>query len=236
MIFRVIRLFVLSSCILFYSQVSAKDQYKAEVGIMGGGSFYIGDANAQLFKNMQAAYGGFFRYKLNPRVAFKIDLQSTSVGGTFTTATNTYTFAKQFTTGDVVAEVNFFDFEKTIDNRRSKNFSPYIYTGIGGVNGLYSNKGFPEFCIPFGIGVKIKLADRWNLNIQWANKLLLADNIERNVDPSIPSDLNNPTGLNGSNIFNNDLLTTLSIGVSLDIWKKSCNCNNLLHPAYKRKK
>lgn len=224
MILKTIRCFVTSIFILFCSQASAQDEYRAEIGVSGGGSFYIGDANAQLFKNLQPSFGGFFRYKINPRVAFRMELQSTSIGGTFKTETASYTLKKQINAGELVGEFNFFDFEKTRYNRLSKNITPYLFAGIGGMTRLYSSQSFPELCIPFGVGMKVKLNGRWKLNIMWSNKLLLADNLEENTKPSLLTDLNNKANLNGSNIFNNDLLSTLSIGLSLDIWKKQCDC------------
>ena len=69
--------------------------------------------------------------------------------------------------------------------------------------------------------MKLKLGNRWNINLQWSNRLLLADNLEA------ISTFNNPNGLNGYNIFNNDLLSTLTVGISFDILKRECNCMNL---------
>jgi len=73
----------------------------------------------------------------------------------------------------------------------------------------------------FGLGMKLKLGNRLNLNLQWSNRLLLADNIEG------VAKYNNINNLNGLNIFNNDFISSLTIGVSFDIWKKECNCMNL---------
>jgi hypothetical protein len=116
--------------------------------------------------------------------------------------------------------------EKDEYKQFSKIFSPYIFAGIGMMNYSYkkdttgsaSSKLSPS--IPFGIGIKVKLGSRWNLNAQWTNRLLLADNLE-----GVPK-LNNQNKLNGTNAFNNDLLSTFTIGISYDIWKKNCNCEN----------
>lgn len=69
--------------------------------------------------------------------------------------------------------------------------------------------------------MKLKLGNRFNINLQWANRLLLTDNLEG------VSTLNNANGLNGSNVFHNDLLSTLTVGISLDVWRKECNCMNV---------
>lgn len=213
---KVIRFFILSFSCLISVNLSAQDEYRAEIGINGGGSYYLGDANSQLFKNMQLAYGGFFRFSYNPRLAVKVELTSTSVQ---VNGFNNFVFAM-----DMTGEFNFFDLEKNENKKYSKIFSPYIFAGAGMMYYNYvsgSNKRLLlDPSIPFGLGMKVKLNSRWNLNVQWTTRLLLADNLE-----GTPA-LNNPDGLNGSNPFNNDILSSLTVGISFNIWKKLCDCQN----------
>ena len=209
---KVIRIFILSFICLITVNLSAQDEYRAEIGINGGGSYYLGEANSQLFKNMQLAYGGFFRYNYDPRIAVKAELTSTYVQGT---GYNNHVFAI-----DMTGEFNFFDLEKNENKKDSKIFSPYIFAGVGMMNYLYNNKITLDPSIPFGFGIKLKLNPRWNLNVQWTTRLLLADNLEGTTS------LNNPDGLNGSNPFNNDILSSLTVGISFNIWKKLCDCQN----------
>jgi len=203
-------------------RLSPQDEYKAEIGIDGGGSYYLGDANSQLFNNMQLAYGGFFRYRFDTRLAAKIELTKTSVFGQGFNNNPIYAL-------DLTGEFNFFDLEKNEYKRYSKIFSPYIFVGVGiaiySDNVTINSEGtlIPSNTtpsIPFGVGMKVKLGKRWNLNAQWTTRLLFADDVE-----NVP-ELNNSTNLNGSNPFNNDLLSTLTVGISFDIWKKHCDCEN----------
>ena len=205
---KLIRFLILGVFVLVYVQLAAQDEYHAEIGVNGGGSYYLGDANSQLFNNTQFAYSGFFRYCLNPRLAAKIEIANTVVSGTG--------FKNQALATDVCGEFNFFDLEKSEFKQFSKTFSPYIFGGFGGV--AYS-RSF-NMSIPFGIGMKVKLGNRLNFNAQWTTRLLLADNLE-----GLP-EFNNSNGLNGTNIFNNDILSTFTIGLSVDIWKKLCDCEN----------
>lgn len=205
------------SAVFASAQVFEKDEYKAEIGVIGGGSFYLGDANKLLFNNLEVAYGGFFRYNFNPRLAVKAELISSTVSGLGFKPNMIYA-------GDLTAEFNFFDLERNPYKRFNKTFSPYIFTGLGIFTDMYIGQfsNFPNFIsLPFGVGMKVKLGKRWNLNAQWSNRLsLLSDNMEDNILFS------NPNNLNGSNIFNNDLLSTVTIGLSYDIWKKKCDCLN----------
>ncbi len=219
----------LFACILCLSTVSAsaqvfeKDEYKAEIGVIGGGSFYLGDANKVLFNNMEIAYGGFFRYNFNPRIAVKAELIRTTVSGDGFSSNDLYA-------GDLTAEFNFFDLEINPFKRFSKTFSPYIFGGLGIYTDMYKGQidtlmqfnRFPDFIsLPFGFGIKLKLGHRLNANVQWSSRLsLLSDNIEDD------DKFDDPKDLNGTNIFNNDLLSTITIGISYDIWKKKCDCLN----------
>lgn len=234
-----IRLVILSVLIItsvFASaQILDRDIYKAEIGLNIGGSYYLGDANSQLFNNTQLAYGGFFRYVLNTRIAFRAELMFTNVAGVGFKTNNV-------NTGDLCAEYNFFDLENNPYKRFSKTFSPYIFTGIGLMTGVYSGQTLPEFSLPFGLGLKVKLGNRWNLNAQWSNKLLMSiikskdglneipiyhsDNLEGTKAIAPYDKLNNYNGLNGNNALNNDLLSTVTVGLSYDIWKKKCDCLN----------
>jgi len=205
---KLIRFLILGVLAMVSFPLAAQDEYRAEIGLNGGGSYYLGDANSQLFKNTQFAYSGFFRFCINPRLAAKIEIANTNVSGTG--------FKIQALATDVCGEFNFFDLEKNEYKQFSKTFSPYIFGGFGGV--VYAQSF--TMSIPFGVGMKVKLGKRWNLNAQWTTRLLLADNLE-----GLP-ELNNTNGLNGANPYNNDLLSTLTIGLSFDIWRKRCECEN----------
>jgi hypothetical protein len=203
-----------------WAQPPVLDEYKAEVGLNGGSSYYLGEDNDVLFNHMSPSLSGFVRYRFNTRLALKAEFSSTNVVGN--TLMNRLLYF-----GDVCGEFNFFDLEQNPYKRFSKPFSPYIFLGAGMITDIYTGQNAPEFYIPFGLGMKLKLAKRWNLNVQWCNRLLLADNLEGDTSPSISSKYNNPNNLNGTNILNNDVLSTFTIGISYDFWKKECSCLNI---------
>lgn len=217
-----IRFLLLFVFALFFTHLSAqrlvKDEYRAEIGINTGGSFYIGDANSILFKNMQLSNSGYFRYKFDQRLALKAELAYTTITG--------IGYNNNLLAGSVCGEFNFFDLEENPYKLNSKTYSPYIFGGLGMMDFVYhgQNPFLPELGITFGVGFKLKLNERWNFNAQWSNCLMFKDNLDGQGAPNVISSLNNPYGLNGSNIFNNDLLSTLTVGLSLNIWSKDCDC------------
>ena len=203
-----------SACILItlYMNISAQENYRAEIGIAGGSAYYLGDANSQLFKNTTLTYGALLRYKLNPRIAFRAEWNKAKVVWTGNTVGNNVNAL------DICGEFNFFDLEKNEYKRESRIFSPYIFAGIGVANYSYINNSTYTPTIPFGVGMKVRLNAHWNLNAQWSNRLLMSDKLEGIAL------LNNPNNLNGTNFLNNDLLSTATIAISYNFWKKKCDC------------
>ena len=193
-----------------------KSDYRAEIGISGGGAYYIGDASSKFFNlaNIRTANGGFLRYRLDNRAALKAEMTGTVIAGEGIADNMIFT-------GDLALEYNFFELEQNPYKRMSKIYSPYLLVGGSLLYYTYDKNALINPAFAFGLGMKLKLGNRWNLNLQWTNRLLLADNLEGNPK------FNDTNGLNGSNIFNNDLLSTLTIGISFYIWKKECNCMTL---------
>jgi len=208
------------SVMQIWAQPPVLDEYRAEIGLNAGGSYYLGEDNGQLFNHTSPCLSTFVRYRFNTRLALKAELLATNVVGNKVNNRLIYF-------GDLCGEFNFFDLEQNPYKRFSKPFSPYIFLGAGLVTDIFTGQKIPEFSIPFGIGMKVKLATRLNLNIQWCNRLILADNLEGDTSPQISTKYNNPNNLNGTNILNNDVSSTFTIGISYDFWKKECSCLNI---------
>lgn len=207
------------SCLI--SGYAQKSEYKGEIGGMLGGALYTGDAEGRYPEDVTLFYGALFRYKFNTRVALRAEFSRAKAEGVYSynNSVTEYSFSNQLSIVDFCGEFNFFDYEINKYNRYSSRVSPYIFAGVGTMLYNFNNAGVhTKATIPFGLGVKVKIAPRWNANLQYTARLLLGDSME-----GVPL-LNNPAGLNGSNFMNNDLLSTLSVGISYDILKKKCNC------------
>ena len=198
-------------CLQFFAQ---EREYNAEIGVLGGGAYYLGDANHTLFHNMTPAYGGLFRYRFDTRFAARAEFTRASI----VDGKDELEFDNTINVFDVCGEFNFFDLENNPNRRFSRIFSPYIFVGLGAMNYLYEDNLQVTMSLPFGVGMKVKLGNRFNLNAQFSNRLLFADNLEGRWE------FNNVYKLNGSNFLNNDMLSTLTIGITFDIWRKKCDC------------
>ena len=151
---------------------------------------------------------------------------------------------------DATAEFNFFRFGLHPFDSRIKPITPFISVGIGisarnkvatrAQSGTvtypsfkFLNMNSPAFYVPIGIGVKWKFAERWQLQACWQHQIYLSDNLEgylpkcdneKAIKDYGPSLLNNPNDLNGSNLFNNDLVSTLTVGVVFEFGKRTKMC------------
>jgi hypothetical protein len=215
--FKLIRYAITGFLLLGAGLMNAQeDTYFAEIGVHGGTSYYLGDANNVLFKNAQLSYGLIYRQKFNPRLAAHLSWNSATVAGKGSIDNvNNISFNNRVNAFDLAGEFNFFSYERKEYLPFSKTFTPFVFAGVGGVLG--DSVGVS---IPFGVGFKMMLGDRLNLNIMWSNRLMFNDNLEGKAD------FNDHAGLNGTNIFNNDMLSTLSVGITLNIWKKKCDCSS----------
>ena len=216
--FKIIRYAITGFLLLLAGLVNAQeDTYFAEIGVHGGSSYYLGDANNVLFKNAQLSYGLIYRQKFNPRLAAHLSWNSATVAGKGSIDNvNNISFNNRVNAFDLAGEFNFFSYERKEYLPFSKTFTPFIFAGVGGALG----NSVATMSLPFGVGFKAMLGDRLNLNIMWSNRLMFNDNLEGKAD------FNDHAGLNGTNIFNNDMLSTLSVGITLNIWKKKCDCSS----------
>lgn len=164
---------------------------------------------------------------------------------------------------DFVCEFNFFKFGSPSYDYRVKTITPYIFLGVGG---SVSNKAATLMAeelipmidvkkmnvsvyVPVGIGLKWKFDDRWQLQVAWQHQIYFSDNVEGYL-PGIDFTqddklteltqgvLNNSHDLNGFNILNNDLTSTLTIGISYEFgdqrYKKYINEKSAVSVRIKR--
>ena len=217
--------FVLTLFLFVSLSAIAQDEFHAEIGPVIGSSFYIGDAQSKYPENAEMTYGLLLRYRFNERLALKVEGNMTKASGAYFSSSSTFMrkFRNDLWVVDVCGEFNFFDYVYHSYKLTGRRYSPYILAGVGGM--AYDSG--PSFAInpsvSFGFGVKIKLANRLNMNVQYAGKLLIADDMEG------ISTLNNAAKLNGTNFLNNDLLSSLTVAVTLDFWRKAQDCKCYYH-------
>lgn len=221
---RVIRYFFILVLFTAVGSVFSQQIFTTEIGVHGGGSYFIGDVKTPAF-DIKQDYGFTFRRLFNQRIALQADYNHTSIGGSYAQRFDSLFTAdanlnQQINLLDLSFVFNFLDYGQLDHVLKSSNYSAYIFAGIGIVQQDKIDFNNVHFSIPFGMGLKAKLAKRLHLNLQWTHRLMLYDRLEGQ------DYLDNPLGLNGSNYFNNDQVGTVTLGLSYGLFQRSCKCLN----------
>ena len=163
-----------------------------ETGIVFGGTNYVGDIGRTDYLLPNSVGGGLiYKYNLNPRIAFRGTLSFLSIKGDDINATNAvrknrgYTFKNAIKELAVGIEFNFFEYDLS---SRDKTFTPYILLKIAGfmydapnaetAAGQYTYKNKTSFTVPFGIGFKTRLIDRFAIAIETKVNYTFEDDID----------------------------------------------------------
>jgi len=162
-----------------------------EVGLFGGGSYYLGDLNPGMhFMNTQIAYGALARYNVDTRWAVKLGVTRGTIKGNASQSSflpeRNLTFTSAITDISALAEFNFFSY---FTGSKRNWITPYIYAGFSvfffdpkadgyslrtlgtegqniGYNGRKSYSTV-SYAFPFGLGLKISLARNLGLQVYW---------------------------------------------------------------------
>lgn len=163
--------------------LSGFSQRGAEIGIMGGTGYYIGEYNHTHFNMCRLYTGALYRYNLNDRFALRMNAGYSELrvhdkpllpnGGTV------YPTGFRCHIWDVSA-IGEFNFRSFLVRKTEKSswWSPYMYLGVGT---LGADKKF-FVSIPAGIGVKFNLFRQLSCGIEWGTRKLFTDNIDRLSD------------------------------------------------------
>ena len=187
---------ILSSALMGYSQKSL------EIGLFGGGAYYMGDLNPGTpFLQSQFAYGLIGRYNINTRWALRLNALHGKVKGddeiSKANLERMLNFESNITEFSLVAELNFFDY---VTGSTRNYVTPYIFAGLGmflfnpkvddvelkdigteGQNvGFDGRKPYKTFsmAMPFGIGFKYSLTKKLGFAFEWGMRKTISDYID----------------------------------------------------------
>ncbi|MDD3196115.1 MAG: DUF6089 family protein [Paludibacter sp.] len=212
--------------VFFPVSMFAQMIYTTEAGIYGGASYFSGDVSKNALEGMKGDVGLTLRYVFNQRISLHADYHQTRANGEFTSLypavySETLEVNNPLRFLDVTMAFNFFDYGYLEHIMYSSNITPYLFAGIGGVLLPAEATGKVSATLPYGIGIKVRLSPRLHLNAQWTQRLMLGSDRVEGRDEA-----NNPLQLNGSNRFNNDGSGSLSIGISIGLTQRDCECQN----------
>ena len=217
---------LLLSCV---SHVMAQeDGYLMEIGLGGGGSFYMGDVNSKLYSNTNGVFSVMARYNVNPRFSLKADLAAAGISGS---SENAYSvlpgdelkFSRTVYDFGVQIEWGFcgYGMEGWSGCHR---LAPYGLVGVGlsfapkpAQNDFAAN-------FPIGLGIRYKLSERVNMGLEWTMRFSTSDRLD--VTQTYGTSLQDPFMIKGKGVKNKDSYSFTMLYVSFDIFKRPCHCND----------
>lgn len=212
--------------------LSASAQYVGELGLMGGVSYYNGDANSTTpFYENHPAGGAFLRLKMTPYWVFRLDVDFGSVSGDINNFPDNKfpfdeaSFKHDFWNTDLMFELDFFKYGDSRWDREMKRHTPYVAAGPSlalwrSWNGNQMGGG-----LALGVGYKFKLGDRFNIGVEWNMHKLFRDDFDD--DEFGERLLDDPLKMGHSNIKNNDWYSFGVVFISMDIFKRRGTCHIL---------
>jgi hypothetical protein len=220
--------------------------YHLEVGVHAGVGYYTGELERYVFSSMSESYGIQARCKIDRRWSLQVKGIRQRVISKFDADNEYGVKAGKYQTPmwhmDLTGEYNFFPFGWNTYDVRVKNVTPYISLGLGmtvhntfanSKEGAYPDVHFKDMnkldyamYIPVGVGLKWRFADRWHFEMLWQHNLYMlnGDGMEGVVDVNNPGLLDDSYQLNGSNVMNNDVTSTFTLGVVFEFAAKKRKC------------
>jgi hypothetical protein len=167
---------------------------KGELGLFGGGSYYIGDINpVKHFLQSKAAFGIFYRYNIDTRVALQASYNRGKLVGDDAVARwipeRQLKFESIINDFSARFEFNFLDY--FIGSTRSY-FTTFIFCGISlftfnpKANGVALrplttegvNYSKISIAMPFGLGFKYSLGEHLGIGAEWGMRKTSTDYID----------------------------------------------------------
>lgn len=214
--------------------VGQDKMYRLELGVQAGAGYYMGELAPYAFTNISEVYGAQMRVKVDSRWALQVKGQRQRVINKIK-AENDWglregKYVNPLWNFDVTGEFNFFRFGINPYDIRQRAITPFVFVGIGfAAHNVYANDtiSYPiletktgsrvdyALYLPVGVGLKWKFAERWQLQLAWQHNVyvLNGDGVEGIINRSHKDLLNDSYELNGSNIMNNDVTSTFTVGV-----------------------
>ncbi|MFK7050080.1 hypothetical protein FLACOL_00953 [Flavobacterium columnare] len=223
----------LTHILLFLLAFSQNHAQLHEIGVLGGGSNYIGDIGSTYFISPKdPAFGLIYKWNKSKRHAWRFSAMSSTISGNDFNSDNiarkerNYSFQNKITELSAGLEFNFFDF-----NLHENGFiiTPYIHSGLNYFN--YQNLYFKNntaiskqnswaFSIPMTVGIKMKLTNKIILGLETRFNYSFIDDL----DGSSAKD--NALHLSFGNTNSNDWYNFTGATLTYTFGQNPCYCRN----------
>ncbi len=202
-----------------------------EIGGGLGTSFGTGDVTRG-FEVGELGFGGqvFVRYNLSNVVSVRANALAGQIKGDDETnpidpfaELRGFSFKRQNFEAAALFEYNFLDYK---ERKSLINWSPYFFGGFG-LSVATNRQSRDDYSrvqpvIPFGLGIKYRLTEQWNLELEFGARKTFYDGLDRISDFQNPNKLNPAYG----NELDNDWYYFIGVSVSYTFFSIPCPFNS----------
>ncbi len=223
-----LRLVVYLFLICCSTAAAQDDGYMVELGLGGGGCFYMGDANSRLYNNTNGVVSLLARYNVNPRFSLKADLAAAGISGNTDNAYGVLPgdglkFSRTVYDFGVQAEWGFSGYGMEGWNGCHR-LAPYGLMGVGMTFAAKPAQNDFGANFPVGLGLRYKMSERVNIGLEWTMRFSTSDRLDVTQETS-DTQLENPFMIKGKGIKNKDSYSFTMLYVTFDVFKRPCHCN-----------
>jgi len=165
-----------SGFVLMLFSLTLSAQKTIELGLFGGGSYYLGEMNPAIpFVNTQLAFGALARFNINDRTSLKLSYSRGSIKGNDTQPARIipqdYSYSSVINDISFVGEFNWWDY---FTGSKKSYFTPYLFAGLA----YYFSDLESGIAIPFGFGFKYSISERFGLGFEWGMRKTFSDYLD----------------------------------------------------------
>ncbi|MFA8433763.1 MAG: DUF6089 family protein [Marinifilaceae bacterium] len=212
---------LLSGIVFLILSFSGWAQTKADLGIFGGVSYYMGDINPKKqFYSPGFTLGGIYRYNFDPHFSLRASMLFSDLSADDLDFNNNFqqqrraNFDTEVVDLALQVEFNFQPFWVP-KKSRTKGLVPYVTGGIGYIAPTSTGS---SLTIPMGAGLKFNLPGRWSGAFEWSFRKSFTDDLDN---------LDDPFDLNQKSIaHNNDWVSFVGVIITYKLFPDNEECHS----------
>ncbi len=219
---------LLCSILCFCSMRAQEKEYMYEIGAGLGSCWTYGDINrSSIIYDPSVASELLFRYNVNLRWAMALDLSYNRLKGDSKDFDNIFpqnahwSFNRRYYQFGIRPEFTFWNYGWGSDYREKHRIAPFMTAGLGfgWTNGSSSadDRSTTSLSIPLGIGIKWKMAPRWDLQLTGLWTKVFGDNIDG---------ISDPYQIGTTTPMNTDWVGSIMMSVTFSFKERCMECHN----------
>jgi hypothetical protein len=162
--------------------ITGLSQDVVSIGMAGGSTQYLGDYNkTNPMFSPNPGFGVMIKNELSLRTTLRFSFFYENLRGStsnlkYLNTDPSQSFQKKFVDMSFALEYNFLPYE--VYNEKKYNFSPFIFAGVGTDYFFNAQENNFPFTIPFGLGIKYNIFERFSIGFEWSARKLFIDTID----------------------------------------------------------